>query len=215
MTPLALAISGKSGSGKTSLIEALLPRLAARGLSVGVFKSASHPLNLDHPGKDTERIFQAGADFVAGWDGSEMFFRRKENARPALSMVEGTRPERSRRGVIEACPGHGRTGLLGVFEKIVDLVIVEGWKGSTLPKIWLGEKPADVEPGSGEVLAVFDSRLSTLDARLPRASSGTGLTIGGPLRPRVLPSSLEESLSAWVVQRPFSHTGEKHFSRRW
>lgn len=56
-----LGIVAYSGTGKTTLIEALLPRLAARGIRVAVIKHAHHDVDIDTPGKDTHRFRMAGA----------------------------------------------------------------------------------------------------------------------------------------------------------
>ena len=56
---------GASGAGKTSLLEQLLPALRARGLAVGAVKHASHGFEADRPGKDSQRLYAAGADAVA------------------------------------------------------------------------------------------------------------------------------------------------------
>ena len=42
-----LGIAGYSGAGKTTLIEALLPRLLATGLRVSVVKQSHHDIDLD------------------------------------------------------------------------------------------------------------------------------------------------------------------------
>ncbi len=57
-------IVGWSGSGKTQLVVALLPRLKARGLVVSTMKHAHHPFDLDTPGKDSYRHREAGASEV-------------------------------------------------------------------------------------------------------------------------------------------------------
>jgi molybdopterin-guanine dinucleotide biosynthesis protein MobB len=59
-----LAIVGPSGSGKTTLIERLVAELKGRGLSVAVIKHGSRGFNIDHPGKDSWRFREAGADGV-------------------------------------------------------------------------------------------------------------------------------------------------------
>ena len=60
-----LSIIGKSRSGKTTLIEKLIPALKARGYKVGTIKHHSHPgFEIDFPGKDTWRHAQAGSDHV-------------------------------------------------------------------------------------------------------------------------------------------------------
>lgn len=59
-----LGIAGYSGSGKTTVTEALLPRLIARGLSVSTIKHAHHNFDVDKPGKDSYRHRAAGAKEV-------------------------------------------------------------------------------------------------------------------------------------------------------
>lgn len=51
-----------SGTGKTTLLEKLIPELKARGLRVAVLKHDAHDFEIDHEGKDSWRMTQAGAD---------------------------------------------------------------------------------------------------------------------------------------------------------
>jgi molybdopterin-guanine dinucleotide biosynthesis protein MobB len=123
-TPLVLGICGHSGSGKTTLIERLLPELKAAGLSVAVVKHDAHGLDVDKPGKDSDRLFRAGADVLVhdALEGLLRFHASNLSLRLALQRLGGS----------------------------YDLVLVEGHKGSPGPKVWLlGEEesspPADVE----------------------------------------------------------------------
>ena len=50
-----------SGIGKTTLLTSLIPVLTARGLNLSVIKHAHHTFDIDHPGKDSYRIREAGA----------------------------------------------------------------------------------------------------------------------------------------------------------
>lgn len=61
---VVIAVHGPSGSGKTTLIERLVPRLQARGLRVGVIKHTHHAVEPDERGKDSWRMWQAGAQAV-------------------------------------------------------------------------------------------------------------------------------------------------------
>ena len=61
----AICIAGWSDSGKTTLIERLIPLLTARGLRVGVVKHTHHALEMDKPGSDTDRYRSVGASAVA------------------------------------------------------------------------------------------------------------------------------------------------------
>jgi molybdopterin-guanine dinucleotide biosynthesis protein B len=53
-----------SNSGKTTLIEKIIPLLKARGLRVAVVKHAHGGFEMDRPGKDSWRFREAGADAV-------------------------------------------------------------------------------------------------------------------------------------------------------
>ncbi len=55
---------GYSNSGKTTLIEKLIPIFRARGLSVSAIKNAHHGFDMDRPGKDSFRYREAGAGQV-------------------------------------------------------------------------------------------------------------------------------------------------------
>ena len=74
--PAVLAVSGVHNSGKTTLLEKLLPMLRSRGLKVGVIKHDGHDFTPDVPGTDSYRLRQAGADGVAVYSGNQwMVFR--------------------------------------------------------------------------------------------------------------------------------------------
>ena len=53
-----------SGSGKTTYLEKLLPCLCAAGLRVAMIKHDVHGFEMDKPGSDTHRLYQAGAAAV-------------------------------------------------------------------------------------------------------------------------------------------------------
>lgn len=55
---------GYSNSGKTTLIEKLIPIFRARGLGVSAIKNAHHGFDMDRPGKDSFRYREAGAGQV-------------------------------------------------------------------------------------------------------------------------------------------------------
>jgi len=55
---------GYSNTGKTTLIEKLIPLFAARGLRVSTVKNAHHGFDMDRPGKDSFRYREAGSQQV-------------------------------------------------------------------------------------------------------------------------------------------------------
>ena len=96
---------GYSNTGKTTLIEKLIPLFNARGLRVAAIKHAHHGFDMDRPGKDSYRYREAGARQVLIATG-ERWALLSETPRPAtldellavlapcdLVLVEGFRSE--------------------------------------------------------------------------------------------------------------------------
>ena len=111
-----LGIAAWSGTGKTTLLEALLPRLTERGLRIAVIKHAHHAFDVDQPGKDSYRLRQAGATPVLVASG----------ARWAMMMETPGQQEADLAELIAA-----------VRVQRPDLVLVEGFKNWPLPKLEL------------------------------------------------------------------------------
>ena len=109
MTPL-ISFVGKSGVGKTTLLEKLIAELKRRDYCIAVVKHHAHTTPLDAPGKDSWRFAEAGA-------------------RVALvsSPVEIARFERVPRELT----------LDEIAARIdnVDLILTEGFKREAAPKI--------------------------------------------------------------------------------
>lgn len=116
-----IGISGYSGSGKTTLIEKVVQDLKKEGLYVGLLKHTSHHrLSLDGEGKDSERFYRAGADFVFAHDLHQGFAR--------FPLEDA--------GVSDA---------LSHFPKGLDIVLVEGHKDSDIPGIWISPARGNTE----------------------------------------------------------------------
>jgi len=107
--PPVLSIVGKSDSGKTTIIEKLIPELKRRGYRIGVVKHAHHGFEVDRKGKDSYRHRKAGADAV---------------------MIASP----GRIAMIKDSPGESLDHLIPYFED-VDLLITEGFKQDRAPKI--------------------------------------------------------------------------------
>ncbi len=59
-----LSFVGKADSGKTTYLEKLIAEMKRRGHKLAIIKHDVHGFEIDHPGKDTWRHAQAGADVV-------------------------------------------------------------------------------------------------------------------------------------------------------
>jgi molybdopterin-guanine dinucleotide biosynthesis protein B len=59
-----ISIVGRSKSGKTSLLEHLIPELKGRGYRLATIKHSAHGHDLNEMGKDSQRLANAGSDTV-------------------------------------------------------------------------------------------------------------------------------------------------------
>jgi molybdopterin-guanine dinucleotide biosynthesis adapter protein len=57
-------IAGRSGMGKTTLLERLVPEIASRGLVVSLIKHSHKNIDIDRPGKDSYRLRESGCKEV-------------------------------------------------------------------------------------------------------------------------------------------------------
>jgi molybdopterin-guanine dinucleotide biosynthesis protein B len=144
--PGVVGLVGRSGSGKTSLLESLIPALTARGLAVGAVKHTSHGFAADRPGKDSYRLYESGAEAVALISQQQIacFTRRdfERDAGPRLAAVLAALP-------------HG-----------LDLVLAEGFSWEAIPRFVLVPESEDPLPNHfehGEVLGIV---------HVPRAREG-------------------------------------------
>lgn len=65
MPARAVAVTGYKNSGKTRVVETLTRELTKRGYKVGTIKHTADDINLDTPGKDTQRHREAGSNATA------------------------------------------------------------------------------------------------------------------------------------------------------
>jgi molybdopterin-guanine dinucleotide biosynthesis protein B len=120
-----VAFVGRSGSGKTTLLERLLPKLNERGVRVAVVKHAvRHAVASDVAGTDTYRFWQVGASQVALVAQDRLVWTKRYDQEPGLDEVLG------------------RIGG-------VDLILLEGYKGSAFPKIEIVRQACDPQRLSG------------------------------------------------------------------
>lgn len=140
-----LGIMGYSGAGKTTLIEGLIRRFAARGLRVSLVKHAHHGFDIDRPGKDSWRHREAGALEVALLSDRRwvLMHEAREESPPQLAELLSR---------LSPC----------------DLVLLESFKGADCDKIEvhrpaLGKPP--IWPEVSRVVAVASDE--NLDCGLP------------------------------------------------
>ncbi|MBT9172267.1 MAG: Molybdopterin-guanine dinucleotide biosynthesis adapter protein [Syntrophomonadaceae bacterium] len=105
-----ISVVGHSDSGKTTLICGLLPELKRRGYRVATIKHDVHGAEIDRPGKDTWKHSQAGADIIVLSSPGKIFLVEKVDEELTFEQV------------------------IARIEK-VDLILSEGYKKSSKPKI--------------------------------------------------------------------------------
>lgn len=59
-----LAIVSWSGTGKTTLLQQVIPMLSSKGIRTGLIKHTHHQMDVDMPGKDSYLLRKAGASQV-------------------------------------------------------------------------------------------------------------------------------------------------------
>jgi len=107
--PPVITIVGHSNSGKTTLVEKLIPELKGRGYHVGTIKHTHHGFSMDQKGKDTYRHRAAGADMVLAASPGQI-------------------------ALVKSMPETGLDSLLPYLQDM-DIVLVEGFKQEKKPKI--------------------------------------------------------------------------------
>ncbi|MFW8651735.1 bifunctional molybdopterin-guanine dinucleotide biosynthesis adaptor protein MobB/molybdopterin molybdotransferase MoeA [Vibrio diabolicus] len=143
-----LGFAAYSGTGKTTLLEALLPKLTEAGLRIGMLKHAHHNFDVDKPGKDSYRLRKAGA--------SQMLIASRN--RFAL-MTETPEAEAEFEYL-----------LTRFDEDKLDVVLVEGCKNIAFPKIELHREEVGkpwLYPHDENIIAIA-SDTAELDSELPQ-----------------------------------------------
>ncbi len=134
MTPFVQVV-GFSNSGKTTLVKNLIPAFKKRGLRVAAIKHAPHGYAIDIQGKDTWHYYEAGADkvIVVGPESITIHERFVQN--PDLNRICSQIHE-------------------------VDLIIVEGFKNQSGPKIEVireGHSPERLSLGEDLIAVVTET----------------------------------------------------------
>jgi molybdopterin-guanine dinucleotide biosynthesis protein B len=117
---LIISIVGKSGAGKTTFLERLIPELKGRGYRVAVVKHDVHGFEVDVPGKDSWRLAQAGSDTVVIAGPSK------------LALIRGLEREMS-------------LGEIAALLPDADIILTEGYKRGTALKIEVSRRAVSQE----------------------------------------------------------------------
>lgn len=107
-----LSFVGRSNSGKTTLIERVIPELVRAGYKVATVKHAGHGFDLDTEGKDSWRHKQAGA--------SSVVIISKSSLAMFADVSDHMNVEDVRERYLDAS---------------YDLILAEGWRSEGYPKI--------------------------------------------------------------------------------
>ena len=152
-----VGFAGYSGSGKTMLVEQLIPIFRMQGMRVSVVKHAHHRFDIDHVGKDTYRHREAGAFEVVVASDKRLALIREFEQPVQLTVHQ----------------------LIAELYDGVDWVLVEGFKESDLLKIevWRADsqKPARYMDDDFIVAIATDS-----PAQLPQATGLDVLDLNDP-----------------------------------
>ncbi|HDI3034750.1 TPA: molybdopterin-guanine dinucleotide biosynthesis protein B [Cronobacter turicensis] len=142
MVPL-LGIAAWSGTGKTTLLKALIPLLRERGLRPGLIKHTHHDMDVDTPGKDSYELRKAGAaqTLVANAKRWALMTETPDEAEPDLHYLA------SRMNSLQ-----------------LDLILVEGFKHDAIAKIMLfreglGREAAELTPDDYVIAIASDTPL--------------------------------------------------------
>ena len=112
--PAIIGFVAYSGTGKTTLIEKLITYLTGKGYKISVIKHTHHRFDVDRPGKDSYRHREAGAGEVLLVSDQRWVLMHEQASIHEMSIEE----QLSKLG---SC----------------DLVFLEGFKASPVPKIEL------------------------------------------------------------------------------
>jgi len=117
-----ISVVGRSDSGKTTLLEKLIPELKRRGYRVGTVKHHAHTgFEMDKPGKDTWRHAQAGSDHVVIAAPDKVAAIWRTDREPTLDEIAAGIPH-------------------------VDIILTEGYRWADKPKIEVVRSARSQEP---------------------------------------------------------------------
>lgn len=133
------SVSGFSKTGKTTLIVQLIEALKAKGFSLATIKDCDKNFSLDSENKDTWKHKEAGAELAVlnSKIESSILFRDVKDLNELIKVVKTA-----------VSP---------------DFILVEGFKGSDLPKIWIaGEGAPDLDEDIENIILEYTGEFEEL-----------------------------------------------------
>lgn len=160
-----LGITAWSGTGKTTLLKQLIPQLRKREIRVGMIKHTHHDMDVDKPGKDSYELRKAGADQTLVASQQRWALMTETPELPELDLYYlASRFDASK----------------------LDLILVEGFKGETIPKIALYRHINNRD---------FND---LLDEHVIAVASDCDLSVDFPLLDINAPEAIAEFIADWL-----------------
>lgn len=162
-----LGITAWSGTGKTTLLKQLIPQLRKREIRVGMIKHTHHDMDVDKPGKDSYELRKAGADQTLVASQQRWALMTETPELPELDLYY----------------------LASRFDADkLDLILVEGFKSETIPKIALYRHINERN---------FND---LLDEHVIAVASDCDLSVDFPLLDINAPEAIAEFIAGWLKQ---------------
>lgn len=165
MLPL-LAFAACSGTGKTTLLKRVIPLLNERGIRPGLIKHTHHDMDVDKPGKDSYELRKAGA---------------------AQTIVASQK----RWALMTETPDENELDLYYLASRMdessLDLILVEGFKYESVPKILLYRESTSLNAGD----LVIDSHVIAI-------ASDVNLNISLPILDINHPEQVADFIINWL-----------------
>jgi molybdopterin-guanine dinucleotide biosynthesis protein B/molybdopterin-guanine dinucleotide biosynthesis protein len=169
----AVSFVAKSGTGKTTLLEKVVTDLKKRGYRLGVIKHDAHHFDIDHPGKDSHRLTQAGADTMLISSQDKLALIKQHTIEPSL------------------------TELIATYFTDVDLILAEGFKKYSLPKIEVHRRE-----WNSQLLCRGEQH----DPNLLAVASDEPLQLDVPVLDLNNPSQVADFVEQWIIHS----AGQRH-----
>ena len=148
MRPPLFGITGWKNSGKTTLAAGLIGELSRRGYTVTALKHAHESFDIDHPGRDSFKLREAGASRVVVSSPTRWAVMHELRDEPEARFDEL---------LAEAGP--------------CDLVVIEGFKNEPFPKLEIRRDGAasrePLVPKIPQVVAIASDRPEQENEGLP------------------------------------------------